>query len=448
MVNPQFSGPRRGPGVTAAHLFLIVLIALAPILASAQSAAEKRKPTAATRKTRPAPATTEKWVPPHTEWGDPDLQGVWEGFESVALERPLALGDKEFFTDEEIADRVAKAEGRAKERAALISEGKVEHEGFRSVPNYNAIFEYSGAEATPHLSKRTSAIVDPAGGRIPPWTPEQVKYWEAREAATKGRGESDNMDDINLSTRCISVVNEAELTNWGMAFGGANATAPGRPDAPVVGEDVDIGDGYGTNASPGPLRQIIQSPGYVTFVLGDMPVYRIVPLDGSPHPGSKIREWLGDARGHWEGATLVVDIANITFGSPIIPNYGGSLYPGSGETLHVIERFTRLDADTIEYRYTIDDPKVYVRPYTVLHVLRRDDSREQATSICREDPKDRAYFLSNARADEQASLDSGEDSVIARKPRFEQLKKEAIAAANREKAKPAVPQDNNNHSNK
>ena len=367
---------------------------------------------------------------PHTKWGDPDLQGVWEGFESLPLERPTALGDKKFYTDAEIAERVAKAEARAKQRDALIAQGKVEHEGFRAVPNYNAIFGYSGTEGTPHFSNRTSAIIDPPDGRIPPWTLEQVKYWEEREALTKGRGETDTIDDINLNTRCISVVNEAEVTNWGLAFGGANATAPGRPDAPVIGEDVDIGDGFGTNASPGPVRQILQSPGYVAFVLGDTPVYRIVPLNGRPHPSAKIREWMGDARGHWEGDTLVVDITNISFGSPIIPNYGGAMYPGSGETLHVVERFRRTADDRLEYTYTIDDPHVYVRPYTVQHILRKDDAREDATTVCQEDPKDRANSLANARADEQSSLDSGEDSVEARKARFEQLKQQAIAWAN------------------
>ncbi len=334
---------------------------------------------------------------------------------------------------------------RAKSRQALIAEGKVEHEGFRSVPNYNAIFGYSESAGPPHISNRTSAITDPPNGRIPPWTLEQVKYWEEREALTKGRGETDTVDDMNLNTRCINVVSEAELTNWGLAFGGASATAPGRPDASVVGEDVDIGDGYGTNASPGPVRRILQSPGYVAFVLGDTPVYRIVPLNGKPHPSNAIREWMGDSRGHWEGDTLVVDITNITFGSRIIPNYGGGLYPGSGETLHVVERFKRTADDKLEYTYTIDDPHVYVKPYTVMHILRKDDGREGATSVCQEDPKDRANSLANARADEQASLDSGEDSVDARKARLDQLRREAIAEANRQSAKPNAGSVENSH---
>jgi hypothetical protein len=440
MVNPQFTGPRRGPGLTAPLIVFTGFILFVPVFSTAQTA---KKLPATLPPSKPSSASTKPWVTPHTKWGDPDLQGVWGGFENVPLERPLAVGDKEFYTDAEIADRVAKTAAPAKERQALIAQGKVEHEGFRAVPNYNAIFEYSGAERVPQFSNRTSAIVDPPNGRIPPWTLEQVKCWESREEATKGHGETDTLDDLNLNTRCISVVNSAELTNWGLAFGGANATAPGRSDAAVIGEDIDIGDGYGVNASPGPVRRILQSPGYVVIVMGDTSVYRVVPLDGHPHPSNKIRQWMGDARGHWDRNTLVVDITNITYGSPIIPNYGGSLYPGSAETLHIIERFTLVTADRIEYRYTIDDPKVYVRPYTVLHYLRRDDGQAPATSVCREDPKDRANTLANARADEQLSLDSGEDSMIARKARFEQLKREAIAEANRQNEKPSAASQGN-----
>jgi len=398
-----------------------------PISLARQSSA--KKPTS-------APAAKKPWAPPHTKWGDPDLQGVWQGFESVPLERALSLGDKKFFTEAEIADKVAKAQERAKTRKALIAAGKVEHQGFRATPNYNAIFEYSDSDAPPKISRWTSAIVDPPNGRLPPWTLEQVKYWEAREAATKGHSETDTPDDMNLGTRCISVVSEAEVTNWGMAFGGANSTAPGRPDAPI-GDDVDLGDGFGLNASPGPVRRILQSPGYVAFVLGDTPVYRMVPLNGQPHPSARIKEWMGDARGHWEGNSLVVDIANITFGSPVIPNFGGSLYPGSGETLHVIERFTPVDANTLEYRYTIDDPGVYLRPYTVRHLLRRNDSDAGVTSVCQEDPKDMANSLANARADEEGSLENGEDSVTARQPRFEQIKRETIVETSHKNANPS-----------
>jgi hypothetical protein len=408
-VNARYKG-------TAQIAFAAVLAAIACSSVAAQS------------------TSTKTWTPPRTEWGDPDLQGVWQGFEAIALERPVALGDKELYSDAEIADRVAKAKAQGDARKARVAGGKVEHEGFRATPNYNAIFEYSESTAPPRFSNRTSAIIDPPNGRIPPWTVAQVKHWEERETATKGHGETDTPDDMNLPTRCINVVNAAEVTNWGLGFGGANATAPGRPD--FLSDDMDLGDGFGTGASPGPVRRITQSPGYVAFVLGDAPVHRIIPLDGSPHPSSKIRQWMGDARGHWDGDTLVVDITNITFGSPVIPNAGFAIYPGSGETLHVVERFTPVDSNTLEYRYTIDDPGVYTRPYTVRHLLRRNDSYAGATTICQEDPKDLANSLANARADEQNSLQIGEDIIEARQPRFEQLKREAIAEAERQNAKP------------
>jgi hypothetical protein len=418
LVNARPFGPRRGPGLTAAALACIAFCVSLIAAVSSHAKTSARKPRAAH-----AGAATQ----PRTKWGDPDIQGVWQGFESVPLERPLGV-EKKFYTDAEVADKVAKAEARAKEKRALVAAGKVEHQGFRAVPNYNAIFEYSDTDATPHISKYTSAIIDPDNGRLPAWTLQQIQYWEEREAATKGHGETDTPNDMNLNTRCIATVAEAEVTNWGMGFGGASATSPGRPD-PGFAEDVELGDGYGTNASSGPVRQIMQSPGYVIFVMGDKPEYRIVPLDGKPHLPSQIREWMGDARGHWDRNTLVVDITNITFGPPVIPNYGGAMYPGSGATLHVIERFTRIDADTLEYQYTIDDPAVYVEPYTVRHLLRRNDSYAGVTTICQEDPKDLANSLANARADEEDSLQSGEDSVDERRPRFEQLQKQAIAAA-------------------
>ena len=427
LVNARICGPRRGPGLTAAAISCFLsCLSLAPAPSHAQASAHKPQAahTEATRKT---------WTQPRTKWGDPDLQGVWQGFESVPLERPLGV-DKKFYTDAEVADKIAKAEAKAKAKRDLVAQGKVEHQGFRAVPNYNAIFEYSDTDAPPHISKYTSAIIDPENGRLPAWTMEQIKYWQQREAATKGHGETDTPDDMNLNTRCIATVSEAEVTNWGMGFGGASATSPGRPD-PGFGEDVELGDGYGTNASSGPVRQIIQSPGYVAFVMGEKPEYRIVPLNSKVHLPSQIREWMGDARGHWEGRTLVVDITNVTFGSSVIPNYGGAMYPGPGETLHVTERFTRIDADTLEYQYTIDDPAVYVEPYTVRHLLRKSDSYAGVTTICQEDPKDLANSLANARADEQNSLQNGEDSVDERQPRFEQLKKQAIAAAKQDQTK-------------
>lgn len=424
LVKPKTLGPRRGLGLTAAGVLSLAMLVC--LFATGRAPAQVHK------KSDRIPSNTKvkAWTPPRTKWGDPDLQGTWKGFEKVPFERARGLGNREFFTDAEVAHMEAQARALQEKRNALIAAGKVTHLGFRGAPNYNAIFEYSGSNAPPRISKWTSAIIDPRNGRLPAWTIEQVKYWEAREAATKGRGETDSTEDMNLPTRCIDTVSEAEVTNWGMGIGPARSSATSEPDtsAPVV----DIAGGPQVNASPGPVRRILQSPGYVAFVLGDKPSYRIVPLNESPHLDPKIREWMGDARGHWDGDTLVVDITNITFGrSLVIPNYDGSLYPGSGKTLHVVERFRLIDANTLEYRYTIDDPNVYVEPYTVRQVLRRSNSDAAETTVCQEDPKDLADALANARADEQSSLESGEESVQARQSRFEQLQREAVAAASR-----------------
>jgi hypothetical protein len=381
---------------------------------------------------RKAAAPVKKWTHPRTAWGDPDLQGIWRGTAAPPLERAIGLEGQEYIelTDEQVAERLKAAEARK----ALQAAGKIENRGFRITPNYNAIWDYS--DAPPRIAKRsrTSAIVDPGNGRLPAWTLEQVKYWEAREAATRGHGESDTANDMNLNLRCISTMSTPAVTNWGLAFGGAESSGIGRSEFPA--EDVSENDGLGLGGSAGPLRRIMQGPGYVAFSYGDISSYRIVPLDGRPAPGPKIRQWMGISRGRWEGTTLVVETTNISFGSPIIPNYGGSMYPGSGETLRFIERFTRTADGTMEYRYTVDDPGVYVQPYTVMHELARTTEDDAMPSVCQEDTKTRANILAHSRADEYTSLQVGQDSVDARKPRFEQLKQQAIDETNRQRATP------------
>ena len=371
---------------------------------------------------RPAAASSAK-AQPRTAWGDPDLQGIWRGAGSPPLERALALGDQEYITltDAQIADRLQKAEARK----ALQAAGKVENRGFRILPNYNGIWDYSDAAPQIPRRTRTSAIVDPSTGRLPPWTLEQVKRWEAREAATQGHGETDTVNDMNVNLRCIVAANTGAVTNWGLGFGGHDSSGIGRSEFPA--EDVSENDGLGLNASAGPVRRIIQTPGYVAFAFGEGTAYRIVLSTGDRDRKSAVARDRAAA-----GEALVV---GRTSRSALVPNYGGSMYPGSGETLRIIEQFTRTTVDTIEYRYTIDDPGVYTSPYTVMLELALTDE-EPATSICQEDSKTKANILSNARADEWNSVQIGQYSVDARKDRVEELKKQAIEAANQ---KPPTP---------
>ncbi|MBI2829446.1 MAG: hypothetical protein HYX77_09285 [Acidobacteria bacterium] len=365
------------------------------------------------------------YSPPRTAWGDPDLQvpGVWRGLHKVPFERPPELQDREFRTDAEVA--ALEAEGER--RNALRLSGKQENRGDRNQPNYNSIVGYQPDKI--RYSKRTSAIIDPPDGRLPPWTLEQVKHYEAREAATLGRGDSDSWFDRPAGERCIPIVEAPVLGNFGMANSGRTAGAAETPGT------VNLGEGFSNNASPGGVRRFLQAPGYVAITFDEsitqgnsVADYRIVPLDGRPHLGPKFKQWRGDVRGHWEGNTLVVETTNIKYPSPIITSYGGT-YPGDGETLRFTERFTRVGPDTIEYRYTVDDPAVYTRPYTVLHELTRDDTYKVSADICHEGHDDMPSSLAGGRLDEENAMEGAKDTRLEREPRIRELKEEAIRAA-------------------
>ena len=403
------------------YRWLVLVAALAAVVALASVSMAGQAPgAAATVGSTPSAA-------PRTAWGDPDLQGIWRGLEVVPFQRPLALGDREFFTDAEVAAKVKALEEDAARRGA----GKATNIGFRQQANYNSIFRYFPDPIL--VSGRTSAIIDPPNGRLPPWTLEQVKRWEEREAATAGHGETDTPQDMNLRGRCIPVEEAAEVGNWGM--GPLKNAGAVRNAEQVLIEGGMGGEGGGRAVE---TMQIIQSSNYIAFdIEKDGPVAvasRIIPLDRRPPLGAKFRQWMGDARGHWEGNTLVVEITNLKHEYPVIPNYGASLYPGSGETLRITQRFTRLDKDHMEYRYTIDAPAIYTRPYTVLHNLMRDDDFKFTGIVCQENTRDLADSFANARADEALSSAYGEQSVLARQPRFEELKQEAIEEAKRQSA--------------
>jgi hypothetical protein len=171
-------------------------------------------------------------------------------------------------------------------------------------------------------------------------------------------------------------------------------------------------------------KEIFQTPGYVAIHM--MYGYaRIIPLDGRPHVGSAIRQWNGDSRGHWEGDTLVVETTNFNDkqdGGALKPSHGGLFgynhahnYPGTGETLRLIERFRRLDADTIEYRYTIDDPKVFMAPWTAVNTWSADDKQDQQYEYtCHEHNYGMVNLLKGGRVQEQISLDEAAREVRER----------------------------------
>lgn len=348
----------------------------------------------------------KNWTPTRTAWGDPDLQGVWENLTPVPLERAKEFGTREFMTEQEAAERLRRAKtqststsgtpapalprGEADEISGTLPEvDKARNStadrlsddtpGKRIVDaEYNAF--WNAAIKGPKPSLRTSQIVDPPDGRLPSYTQEALAAWDAREKARLGRGQADTWEDRGLGERCI---------------------------AQPVGNGVFMGGNH----------DIEQAPGYVVihwFTPGDG-VYRIVPMDGRPHAGSGIRQWYGDARGRWEGNTLVVETTNFNDqqAGEILPAHGGLFgtghshnFAGTGETLRLIERFTRIDADTLEYRTTIEDPKVFVRPWTAVTTWTRDDTlTPEYEYACHEHNYGMVNALRGARANEKDSLD-------------------------------------------
>ena len=254
---------------------------------------------------------------PRTAAGHPDLEGYWTNATLTPFERPRDLAGKEFFTEAEAAAFEKRAnEAANRDRRAATKEADVNQA-------YNEAWFDRGSRVYPTL--RTSIVIDPPDGRLPAQTPQARKA--VLDRADTQRGLPTGPEDLGLPVRCIL---------WPTA------------GPPMV---------------PGPYNnnyQIIQTANTVAIHVEMIHDARIIPLDGSPHISGKIRLWMGDPRGHWEGDTLVVDTANFT---------GKTLYRGADENLHLIERFTRTGPDTIVYRFTIDDPTAFTKPWTGEMVL-------------------------------------------------------------------------------
>jgi hypothetical protein len=398
------------------HLALVIaLIVVVAVLASASVAGQA--PRAAGNTTN---AST--FNPPRTPWGDPDLEGLWRGIQRINFERPPDE-KREFLADAEVLELERKADARNE----LRLQGKQENRGNRNQPNYNAIVGYSPEKAS--YAKRTSAIVDPPEGLLPGWTLEQVKYYEHREAMTVGRGDADWAIDRPTSERCIPVIAPPVLGFWGMALKGTSGGV-----AETAGT-VNVGEGYSNSTDGGGPYRIVQNPGFVVILEEEQGLgggnagSRVIPTDGRPvPPASKFRHWMGISRGRWEGNTLVVVTTNLTYPGPIITSYGPN-YPGTGHTLTYTERWTRTGPNTMDYRYTVDDPAVYVRPYTVQHELNLYNDYKISNVLCHEGHDDMPSALAAGRFDEITSVDNANDTRLQREPRLKQLKEEAMKAA-------------------
>jgi hypothetical protein len=326
----------------------------------------------------------KRWVTPRTPWGHPDLQGIWDTASGIPLERPRELGTKTVLGEAEIAARRDQAEKRRLELEktnADLRQSKTDPSTL--TPTQLAGIIGPSVDFNPGLpenrgaSARTSLIVDPPDGRIPPLTPEARQRLEQREAARSHRGEGDSWEDRNSWERCITRTLPLAMLST-----------------------------YNSN------YQILQTPQFVAIVVEMIHEARIIPLGERPRLGQRIPQWLGDSRGHWEGDTLVVETTNFVDkldGGSIMPSHPNIVFThrGPGDTLRLVERFTRVDEHTIDYQFTLDDPKTYTRPWTASVPMRNDGTPPGLFEYaCHEGNAAMEHMLKAARANEKAALDA------------------------------------------
>jgi hypothetical protein len=322
-----------------------------------------------------------------TQWGDPDLQGIWSNPYATPLERPMHYGEREFLN----ANEIAAAEQDLLRQSQQIGRDSREGRGTeRDVARaYNDHWR-----GDPSLSRgiRTSMIVSPSNGQIPELTPEAQARVEAKneylrdllQGTSGGRpgpispkrfqpspdynldriNRTDGPEDRSSMERCFGF-NMPLLMQSG-TYGGVARIIQSRD---FVGIYYDVGQGQGFS--------------------------RIIPISNTPHLPNHIRQRYGDARAHWEGEVLVVDIANFT---------NKTNFHGSRENLHLIERYQRLDSETLSYQVTVEDPTTFIEPFTIVQELtkNRDEENQVYEAGCHEGNYGMIGMLTNTRAAERA----------------------------------------------
>jgi hypothetical protein len=332
--------------VTASATALIGLVLVAALSTTVAVPAQSTRP-------------PSSWTVPRTADGRPDLQGVWANNNMTPLERPPQFAGRATMTDGELAEVRKRAKELmdggdaffADELILAILDGKTK---FNSADTQTGNYDQTWLSER-IFDNRTSLIIDPPDGRIPAAAPGAVERARALTAARQGRGPADRVQDLSLSTRCIHA---------------------GTPN---------LRAGYQS------YFEITQGPGVVALRTEMIHDARVFPIDAGPHVASAITQYHGDSRAHWEGDTLVVDTRNFS------PN---SNFRGATDKLHLIEKFTRVADDTIEYYITIDDATVWSRPWTVMVPLKRTGEM-MFEFACHEGNYSLSGILSGARAQEE-----------------------------------------------
>ena len=316
-------------------------LALVPVAGQTGSAAAKTPKTAAAK----------TWTAPRTPDGHPDLQGIWDFRTITPMERPSELAGKQVLTDEEAAEF---------EQQAFLRNNADRRDGGAAADVSRAYNNFWFDRGTKVIgTKRTSLVVDPPEGRIPPLTPEGQKRVDALAAARQRPAHGP--EDRGVGERCI------------LGFNSGPPMAPGA---------------YNNNV------QLFQTPGHVVILNEMVHNARIVPVDGRPH--GAVRQWNGDSRGRWEGDTLVVDTTNF---------YNKTAFSerqGSSPNMHLVERFRRVDADTLVYESTVDDPTTWTRPWTASIPMTKSQD-QMYEYACHEGNYGMLGILEGARAEEKAA---------------------------------------------
>ena len=307
------------------------------------------------------------YTAPRTPWGDPDIQGLFTTDDElgVPFERPAAMGTRQTVTDAEFADREAQAARQAANDAEEFIAPPAAPAGRAGGRGGNP--EGGGGVGPPNHwlergkpSRRTSIVIDPPDGRIPFLNAEaQKRSTVAVNARTSGQKPYDGPEALDLYDRCIT---------------------RGLPHVifPTI---------YNNTS------QIVQGPGYVAIRYEMIHDTRVIPIGNAPHISSSMKQYFGDSRGHWEGDTLVVDVAN--FPANIVN------YRGAGPGLHLTEKFRRINADTVRYEVTVSDPATFSRPWTAALHLRHSDQPDVFEYACHEGNYAMRNILSGARAAEK-----------------------------------------------
>jgi len=322
----------------------VAVLASTSVAGQAPASAVKAAPAA-----KAAPAG-KPYTPPKTPDGQPDLQGFWTNSTYVPLERPQGV-TKEFYTPDEAEEAIKKAAAREAEQTEPGTTADV-HYDFSQ-------FGLDRSQSTIARNLRTSLIVDPPDGKIPPLNAEGQKRTAERAAARKAAGgQYDSVQNMPIGSRCIIM---------------------GGSGPPMMNA------GYNAN------YQIVQSPGYVMILTEMIHDVRVIPLDNRPQPPSGVRQWTGVSRGRWEGNTLVVETTNFN---------GKNGFRGATENMKVVERFTRVSDDAIDYKFTVEDPATWDRTWTAEAPLAKTDG-PIFEFACHETNYGIANILAGARAEEK-----------------------------------------------